>query len=283
MRLLIIGNNFHHKNKNGLDMIIHYLSIEHKYGSTHDIDDFDVIYSPYTPIDTSEYPTKKFIFGPQFSVFPDNKLTLIKNTCHNSVYIQPSEWVKDVWADANRYLPIHSFPFPVDMGKFKPNNEERNKVFLYIKRRHPNEIQFMKNFLHERKIEYVVFDYVKRYNENDYLTTLQQAKYGIILDAHESQGFAIQEAMSCNVPLLVWNVRTLNQEHGSNYPKVFATSIEYWDERCGEYFYEKEELSETFEKFQKKIEQYEPRKYIEENLSVEKCSERFVKLIYQYS
>ena len=30
-------------------------------------------------LDTSKYPNKKFIFGPHFSVFPNNKLYEIKN------------------------------------------------------------------------------------------------------------------------------------------------------------------------------------------------------------
>ena len=46
---------------------------------------------------------------------------------------------------------------------------------------------------------------------------LQNSKYGIWLDAHESQGFALQEALSCNVPLLVWNISSMNQEYNSTY------------------------------------------------------------------
>ena len=49
---------------------------------------------------------------------------------------------------------------------------------------------------------------------------MQKAKYGIILDAHESQGFAIEEALSCNVPLLVWNTKFMSQEYGSRYENI---------------------------------------------------------------
>ena len=70
------------------------------------------------------------------------------------------------------------------------------------------------------------------YNENDFIETLKTAKYAFLLDAHESQGFAVQEMMSCNVPLLVWNVRFMSQEFNSNYPDYEATSIEYWDMGC---------------------------------------------------
>ena len=98
-------------------------------------------------------------------------------------------------------------------------------MFVYFKRRKPSELQVLENTLIERKINYKVFDYVKRYEEEDYLEYLKKAKYGIILDAHESQGFAIEEAMSCNVPLLVWNATSMAQEDGINYPPYPAKLI----------------------------------------------------------
>ena len=105
------------------------------------------------------------------------------------------------------------------------------------------------------------------------------AKYGIVLDAHESQGFAIEEALSCDVPLLVWNVSSMSQEEGINYPDIPATSIPYWDKRCGEYFYNQEEFKSIFDEFISKLNTYKPREFILENLSVEKCSEKFKNLI----
>ena len=107
---------------------------------------------------------------------------------------------------------------------------------------------------------------------------MQQCKYGIILDAHESQGFAIEEALSCNVPLLVWNAKSMSQEVGGNYNNIPCTTIPYWDERCGEYFYEESELEPTFHIFTNKLDTYKPREYIHENLSVDVCFENFNKL-----
>ena len=142
-------------------------------------------------------------------------------------------------------IPLKVFYFPVNTKKFKPmENIKKEKVFIYFKRRKQEELTFLKKFLHNKNIEFKVFDYVKRYKEEDYLKYLQESKYGIILDAHESQGFAIEEALSCDVPLLVWNVTSMNQEEGINYPDIPATSIPYWDNRCGESFYNKEEFEE---------------------------------------
>ena len=87
--------------------------------------------------------------------------------------------------------------------------------------------------------------------------------------------FAIEEALSCNVPLLVWNVSSMNQEEVSNFPNIEATSIPYWDQRCGEFFYKKEEFETKYNEFINKLDIYKPREYVLENLSVEKCADNF--------
>ena len=204
MKILIIGN-FHHKNKEGLEIVLKHLKWDYKYGSgnVNELRNFDVIYSPSNPINTSLFPNKKFIFGPHFSVFPNKKLLYIKNNCNNSFYIQPSYWAANVWKNSNveKFIPIKIFSFPVNTKKFKPKSENtKDTVFIYFKRRKPSELVFLKMFLENKNIDFKVFDYVKKYKEEDYLDYLQNAKYGIVLDAHESQGFAIEEALSCGVP-----------------------------------------------------------------------------------
>lgn len=286
MKILILGS-LHHKNKEGLELILNHCmnEIEWKWGTSNDlkyIHEYDVIYSCSDPIDSSKYPDKKFIFGPHFSVFPTQNLCKINNVHNNCSYIQPSTWVNNLWKSMNAesIIPVKTFSFPVNMERFVPLvNAEISKVFIYYKRRKPEELEHIKRFLNSKQIEYKVFDYVKRYDEANYLEYLQHSKYGIILDAHESQGFAIEEALSCNVPLLVWNTRFMSQEHGAKYPNIPCTTIPYWDERCGEFFYEYDEMEEKYNIFIDKLGTYQPRKYIEDNLNVEKCSTNFLQLL----
>ena len=80
------------------------------------------------------------------------------------------------------------------------------------------------------------------------------------------------------MPLLVWNAKSMSQEVGGNYNNIPCTTIPYWDERCGEYFYEETELETTFHIFTNKLDIYKPREYIHENLSVDVCFENFNKL-----
>ena len=285
MKILYLNIGMHHKNQHA---IMNYKNIEfisiHSIQQFQNIDltQFDAVYSPSQPINVSLYPNTKFIFGPHFSVFPvKHQMDLIKNI--NSTYVQPSEWAACVWSNnvLCNNLKIKSLPFGVDTNKFNELNpiNERNDVFIYYKGRTPNDLNLIEHFLKNKNINYTIFSYRNRYNENDYINYLQKSKYGIWVDAHESQGFALQESLSCNVPLLVWNIKSMNQEYGQNYDDIPATTIPYWDERCGEYFYKIEELEDKFNLFLSKIETYKPREYILDNLSFEVCEKKLLNII----
>ena len=79
---ILIFDNFHHKNKESLMKILNHLNYEYLKCNANNYDkikEYDVIFSPSLPINVSLFPDKKFIFGPHFSVFPNNKLLEINN------------------------------------------------------------------------------------------------------------------------------------------------------------------------------------------------------------
>ena len=279
MNILLIHHNFHIKNYNAfMKYGFNVTHIYHTNLNNIDLSKFDIVYSPSLPINVSAFPDTKFIFGPHFSVFPEeNHMNMIKG--HNSIYIQPSDWANSAWKTYGYPINIYSLPFGVDTDKFNDINQNKSTVFIYYKKRKPEELEYVCQFLNDRSITYTLFNYNIQYQEEDYLNCLQNAKYGIIIGQHESQGFAIEEALSCNVPLLVWNVKSMNQEYGSSYDDIYATSISYWDNRCGEVFYNKEELNLTFDFFISKLNTYTPRQYILDNISIEKCKEKFINVV----
>ena len=152
---------------------------------------------------------------------------------------------------------------------------------IYYKHRSMDELEYLAAYLSNQNIKCIIFNYSSGYTEADYLCALQHSKYAIILAGHESQGFAIEEAMACDVPLLVWNTRYMSQEEGQNYDDIPCTSIPYWDDRCGEYFHDKESLDETFTLFLSKLDTYKPRDYVLEKLSVKSCAEAMIKLAHK--
>lgn len=278
--ILLIGS-LHHKNINALQK---YKNIK-LHSDWRDIDQCTVILSPkdFIPI---ECENKVYIFGPHFSVFPDHKFALyLNNWKKNAIFNLLSNWCVNLWSlqtNCNNITDkVTNIPFGVDTERFievKPVSN-RDGVFIYYKHRDPSELCILQNFLDKKGVKYKMFNYDTKYDENEYLSYLQNSKYGIILDAHESQGFAIEEALSCNVPLFVWNVSSMKQEYGTNYLDYAATSIPYWDDRCGEYFYNAHELEKAYDEFISNLDKYKPREFILETLSIEKCEEKLINLI----
>jgi hypothetical protein len=286
-KLLYVNTWMHPKNHHSM---MNYKNIEiHEIKNVElldslDLSKFDCIYSPSTHIHVKKYPNSKFLFGPHFSIFPErSQMDIIRRT--NVIYTQPSEWASQVWRNdvLCKDIRIESLPFGVDTERFKPNSVRegrRELVFVYFKGRHPNTLTIMHSFLQAVNVNnYVIFNYNTRYNENEYIECLKKCKYGIWIGRHESQGFALEEALSMDVPLLVWNVKSINEEYGCNYPDIPATTIPYWDNRCGESFTELRELQNAFNMFISKLDTYKPREYILENLSIEICEKRIIELI----
>ena len=281
MKIYLYNTNFHKKNKNFIKYYIKNFHI-----CVNSIEEADIIYSPNEYIEIEKYPNKKFIFGPHFSVFPNNIVERFINVNNNSLYIQPSQPSVDTWQNEFNFknLPMRSIPFGVDTEKFSPDqNINKTNVIVYYKQRDPNEFNFLTTFLDNKNISYRVFNYLEKYKEDDFLNYLKTRKYGIVLGRHESQGFAIQEMLSCNVPLLVWGVKLRKQEYPyrKEYEniKTEVSTVPYWSNSCGELFYTKEKLESSFNTFISNINTYEPRDFILNNLSFEKCSQKWNNLI----
>jgi hypothetical protein len=279
-RLLLI-NALHHKNEHA---ILKYKNISiTRVNSIHDCTDlsfFDIVYSPSYPIDVSNYPNIKFIFGPHLGVFPEEHF-IRRIQGPNTYYIQPSEWAVSVWKSSSlsSNLDLKVLPFGVDTDLFSPDsNIDKQNVFIYYKRRKPEELEVVEQLLHSLGIPFKMFVYGS-YTEKDYLSYLQTCKYGIWLDAHESQGFALEEALSTNVPLFVWSVRSMNQEYGYSYPDIPATTVPYWHSSCGEVVYSKDDFINNFPLFLSKLNSYTPREFVIKELSIDVCEQRMIELI----
>lgn len=181
MRVLLIKEPEHKNTQNSIVRVLFHLKYVWKFGTMDEIRDYDLIISNCQPIDTSLYPTKRFIFGPHFSVLPSPLLFQIKNVHRNSIYVQPSEWTKTLWTIINvskiTKIPVVMQPFPLNIERFAPDDTKtRDKVMVYFKRRKPEELTFVTDWLDksDEKYEYRVFDYVKGYKEEEYLAYLQE-------------------------------------------------------------------------------------------------------------
>lgn len=280
MKIFVNPTSIHKMNKAGLNEIISHL----KMVSVGSMAEADVIYSPGGPLNTEQFPNKKYIFGPHFSVFPNPAARGISGRHKNAVYIQPSQPSVNTWVNEFEFnnIPVKAFPFPLNMDRYQVSNEPKDKVLLYYKYRSTEELKFVREFLDSKGVKYDTIKYGS-YNEGDYQKKLNRCKYVVWLGCHESQGFALESVLAKNIPMLVWSVKLRKQQLGfeARYSSVKSevTTVPYWDDRCGEKFYTAEEMSNAFQKLIENIDNYKPREYVEETLSVPVCSNNFLELI----
>jgi glycosyltransferase involved in cell wall biosynthesis len=123
---------------------------------------------------------------------------------------------------------------------------------------------------------------VIRYGEyvpKDFQKALSRCKAMIFLSETESQGIAYQECLSSGVPVFAWNrgwwLDPLNAA------KIPASSVPYFDDRCGMKFDGLPQFKERLGEFMEKLHagKFSPRDYILENLTLEKCAQRYLDIL----
>tara|TARA_B100001109_G_scaffold227203_1_gene201726 strand:- start:271 stop:1140 length:870 start_codon:yes stop_codon:yes gene_type:complete len=217
------------------------------------------------------------LIGPQLWPFDKVGRFLVQDVASYKKIISPSQWNKDFYK-TKWYLPdekVGVWPVGIEI----PHNIRNIQYdcLLYYKRRSAEELEIVEKFLKKKKLTYKILQY-GNYTEEEFLALANQANFCFLLNGTESQGIAVQQIMSLGVPLFVWDVESWD-DMGIQW-SVPASSVPYWDKRCGEKFYKKTMLSRTFTKFDKKLKEggYDPKSYVEENLSLERSAEILLEL-----
>ncbi len=119
--------------------------------------------------------------------------------------------------------------------------------------------------------------------ESSYHSMLRRCRAMIYLSENETQGFAYNEALSMNVPLLAWNFGKWcdPMRHELSMENAPATSIPYWDERCGVDFQGREDFAEKLDLFLEMLRsnRFSPRDYVMENLRIDQGAQRYLTLL----
>ena len=208
------------------------------------------------------------IIGPQVWLFDGYGQFLIEHQDYYKKIIAPSEWVKNKF-HTKFNLPENKVSiWPVGIERFNNTRNITYDCLIYYKRRTDEELKIAKDFLDKKNLNYKMVQYGS-YGEEGFRDLVNQSSFCFLINGTESQGIAVQEIMSLGVPLFVWDIAEW-LDQGEEY-RVPATSVPYWDDRCGEKFYKVDEMEETFLKFYAKIKEYNPKEFVEDALSL-KCS-----------
>lgn len=297
MKFYICFPGAHHKNVESIRKMLTKQNVDFvERSDLNDLNDsYDVVMSSSSFFPPESFPQKcKVIFGPQFFVFPDNPSHPLRTHIYNPekfYYNTLSDWNqithKNFWNDST--MNIVPIPFGIDTDSILPLNdiEKRNKVLIYFKHRHPNDLHYILNNIPKDE-NIILFNYGS-YSDIDYKKALQETKFVIWIGSHESQGFAFQECMAMNIPILLWDVKSMYdefmggrhsfQEYKNRGYELKATTANVWSEKCGIKFQDKEDFIKSFEIMNKDWTSFNPRKDIEENVSLDRAYHNLLKTI----
>ena len=258
--------------KKGLEQL-QIISIDNQY----DKNNFSGILQPHSILNQNNIEIKNFILGPNLFVLP-NEWGKFCQKFNN--YIVPSNWIYKKYRDFSELdhakINIWSVGIDTDKWNISLRKKEKNlKCLLYFKNRSLQDLAVAKKILSKYNIEYKELIYGS-YSEEELFSSCSWADFGILLTNTESQGIAYMEILSTNLPCFVFNKTTWNNE--GRYKSVEATSVPYFDKRCGEIVDDVNLVK--FEEFLNNIDKnlYNPRDYIIENHTLKISATNYINL-----
>jgi hypothetical protein len=208
-----------------------------------------------------------------------------------AVYLQHCEWCRacyePYYGDRCRIWPVG-----IDTYSWTPADQSKKKFdfLIYDKIRWQREtlvpqlVDTIKLELARRNLNFMEIRY-GNYKYEQYQAALQSCHSMIFLCEHESQGLAYQECLASGVPVLAWDQGwCLDPERFKwGQPSIPATSVPYFDGRCGVRFRDIGEFPDRLTEFLdlQRSRAFAPRDYISETLTLEKCSAHYLWILEQ--
>jgi len=205
-------------------------------------------------------------------------------------YVQHCQWAIDIYRPYYGDEVCAVWPVGIDTDAWQPApaDERRCDFLLYNKIRWHHAamdrdlVEPIRAHLRRAGLTFEEIRY-GAYRPEDYTAALRRCRAMLFICEHESQGLAYQEALSAGVPVLAWDpgewLDPRRFEWGT--PHVPASSVPYFDARCGERFPNYAAFGEALGIFQDRLRagRYSPRDYILENLTLERSAHRYVGLL----
>jgi glycosyltransferase involved in cell wall biosynthesis len=204
-------------------------------------------------------------------------------------YLQHSDWANNLYRSffGNR---CRVWPVGIDTHSWHPADSASKQLdfLIYDKIRWQREtlvpglLDPVRSELQRRQLSFVTMRY-GYYDERQYRAALRRCRSMIFLCEHESQGIAYQECLSSGVPVLAWDQGWCLDPNRFKWgqPDIPATSVPYFDGRCGLRFRDVDEFGDALKRFLdlERSGAFAPREYITETLTLEKCSAHYRDLL----
>lgn len=218
----------------------------------------------------------KIIFGPNvFNSLHNQKM--LQNLKCEKVFLTPSEWVNENYKIqySDKATKFIVWPCPINVNYWKPSSEvaiNKNKIIIFSKirkeKKHKSDYEiFCKLLKKEFSSKELVIEEIKYgdYKINKWKQALNSSICVIYFtDYTESQGIALLESWSMNVPTFVRKIDKLNVD---NWSWEGANSAPYLNDERGKFFCSMGTLLENINDLIKKNKYYSPRSSILDEFS----------------
>jgi len=199
------------------------------------------------------------------------------------VLIQPCDWFVDFYRPVCGDKMMRWFA-GIDTNKFLDASTHKKAidVLVYDKIRwdrkflEPNLLQEIVKYIENKGLSIKVIRY-GHHHLKTFIADLKVSRSLLFLCEHETQGLAYQEAMALNVPVLAWDEGRLIDPHLARFasPDLRVSSVPYFDARCGRTF-KAEAFGAEFERFWASLAEYQPRAYVQDELSMAAAAQRYL-------
>ena len=247
---------------------------------------------PNYPVGIGGYPSvlnavalpNPVVFGPGDFGVPADAVAVAASS-RIQILIQPSDWFRDYYRsscgekvvtwyagiDAARWTDQSSYPKSVDVLIYDKIRWYRDDRVAAVRDR-------LIQHLTGQGLSWALLRY-GHHHQQMFVEALQSARSMAFLCEHETQGLAYQEALASGVPVFAWDdgefVDPVLKSDAP--PGLKVSSVPYFDERCGRRFV-LARMEVEFDSFWSALDQFRPRDYVLEALSMEKSAQAYLEL-----
>jgi hypothetical protein len=246
---------------------------------------------PNHPVGVAGYPSvlddwnlpNPAVLGPGLFDHPGQRPNLMSDPRFKS-YIITCDWMRRLFEPAYGDCCVDWFA-GIDTDRWEDTRgEEKDIDFLvYDKIRWDHDqlyaemVEPMLRTFDQKGLRYEIIRY-RFYDYAMYQSLLKRSRAMLFLCEHETQGFAYQECLASNVPILAWDNGYWQDPMWRKYEDkpVPASSVPYFSSECGERFADLASFPEALETFLSRLPGYEPRAYVRRELSFERSAELYM-------
>lgn len=218
----------------------------------------------------------KLLAGPNLVVLPSDCLDVI-TAKEIDCYLVNSDWTYKAYTDDAPQLKQNCkiWAAGVDTNYWTPNQpKDQDQVLIYQKNAPHHLLTAINNILSENHYNAHIMSYGE-YQHSEFLENLKKSKFAVFLSQFESQGIALAEAWSTDVPTLVWNPDKADFDGKT----LSVSSAPYLSKDTGLFFSDEYQFRCLLNEINCCLNGFKPREWVIGNMSDQVCAHHLLQII----